>query len=155
MSRVLIPDNILRTCCSVECYQVFLRRMISGYALCDLLLKSSEPPPQVGTKILCRHPVNQQKRAFATPSRVEPLLKVLAVFSVINVFVANIGLLFLTNLSWLLQLYWKDGQLSCCSYPSLSEIRERVKSSLRTLRQDHKRYLNPTPYKVSATLFMA
>lgn len=94
-----------------------------GYALCDLLQRSSEPPPEIGSKVLCRHPVNQQKRAFATPSRVEPLLK----------------------------LFWKDGTLVYGSYPSLTEIRSKVKLSLKTLRQDHKRHLNPTPYKVSVS----
>ncbi len=43
--------------------------------------------------------------------------------------------------------WWKDGKLSC-EYPSMDEIRETVQSSLKTLRQDHKRSLNPTPYKV-------
>ena len=33
--------------------------------------------------------------------------------------------------------------------PTLDQIRDNVKESLRTLRQDHKRSLNPTPYKVT------
>lgn len=33
--------------------------------------------------------------------------------------------------------------------PDLKEIREHVKESLRTIRPDIKRNLNPTPYKVS------
>ncbi|XKL66925.1 hypothetical protein PGB90_010345 [Kerria lacca] len=96
-----------------------------GYALCDLLQRSNEPPPNVMTKVLCRHPFNQQKRAFATPSRVESLLK----------------------------MYWQGGNV-CMPFnewSSLEAIREKVKSSLKTLRQDHKRYLNPTPYKVSVS----
>lgn len=32
--------------------------------------------------------------------------------------------------------------------PDLKEIREHVKESLRTIRPDIKRNLNPTPYKV-------
>ena len=34
--------------------------------------------------------------------------------------------------------------------PTLDQIRDNVKESLRTLRQDHKRSLNPTPYKVNS-----
>lgn len=47
-----------------------------GYALIDLLQKTSEEEPQVMQKILCRHPFQQTKRANVTPSRVEPLHKV-------------------------------------------------------------------------------
>lgn len=47
-------------------------------------------------------------------------------------------------------MYWQGGNV-CMPFnewSSLEAIREKVKSSLKTLRQDHKRYLNPTPYKV-------
>lgn len=33
--------------------------------------------------------------------------------------------------------------------PDLKDIREHVKKSLRTIRPDIKRNLNPTPYKVN------
>ena len=45
------------------------------------------------------------------------------------------------------QVVWEAGQMA--EMPTLDQIRENVKESLRTLRQDHKRSLNPTPYKVS------
>ncbi|XP_014474539.1 PREDICTED: nicotinate phosphoribosyltransferase isoform X2 [Dinoponera quadriceps] len=93
-----------------------------GYALIDLLQKSSEEKPQVMQKILCRHPFQQTKRANVTPSRVEALHKV----------------------------YWKNGEL-CQPLPTLQEIRNRVQESLNTLRNDHKRNLNPTPYKVAVS----
>ncbi|XP_011152750.1 nicotinate phosphoribosyltransferase isoform X2 [Harpegnathos saltator] len=93
-----------------------------GYALIDLLQKTSEEEPQVMQKILCRHPFQQTKRANVTPSHVEALHKV----------------------------YWKDGKL-CQPLLTLQEIRNRVQESLNTLRNDHKRNLNPTPYKVAVS----
>ncbi|XP_072754011.1 nicotinate phosphoribosyltransferase isoform X4 [Anoplolepis gracilipes] len=93
-----------------------------GYALIDLLQKTTEEPPQVMQKVLCRHPFQQTKRANVTPSQVESLHKI----------------------------YWKDGKL-CQPLPTLQEIRNRVQESLNTLRNDHKRNLNPTPYKVAVS----
>ncbi|XP_049789366.1 nicotinate phosphoribosyltransferase isoform X1 [Schistocerca nitens] len=93
-----------------------------GHALIDLIKRSVEPPPEVGHKVLCRHPFEESKRAYVIPTRVEPLLKVC----------------------------WQDGKI-CCPLPTLSEVRSKVHASLRTLRQDHKRNLNPTPYKVSVS----
>ncbi|KAL0851072.1 hypothetical protein ABMA28_006954 [Loxostege sticticalis] len=93
-----------------------------GHALIDLLQRSSEPAPGVGQKVLCRHPFQESKRAYVIPSKVEHLYKV----------------------------YWKDGRV-CIQPKPLLEVRERVQSSLRTLRQDIKRNLNPTPYKVAVS----
>lgn len=47
-------------------------------------------------------------------------------------------------------MYWKDGKV-CQALPTLEEVRQKVQSSLRSLRNDHKRTLNPTPYKVSVS----
>ncbi|CAH2050534.1 unnamed protein product, partial [Iphiclides podalirius] len=93
-----------------------------GHALIDLLQRSSETAPAVGQKVLCRHPFQESKRAYVIPSKVEHLYKE----------------------------YWKDGRI-CISPKPLCEVRERVQSSLRTLRQDIKRNLNPTPYKVAVS----
>ncbi|XP_018362799.1 PREDICTED: nicotinate phosphoribosyltransferase isoform X2 [Trachymyrmex cornetzi] len=93
-----------------------------GYALIDLLQITTEDPPQVMQKVLCRHPFQQTKRANVTPSRVESLHKI----------------------------YWKDGKLYQ-PLPTLQEVRNRVQESLNTLRNDHKRNLNPTPYKVAVS----
>ncbi|XP_011862651.1 PREDICTED: nicotinate phosphoribosyltransferase isoform X2 [Vollenhovia emeryi] len=93
-----------------------------GYALIDLLQKTTEEPPQVMQKVLCRHPFQQTKRANVTPSHVESLHKI----------------------------YWKDGKL-CQPLPTLQAVRNRVQESLNTLRNDHKRNLNPTPYKVAVS----
>ncbi|XP_062524710.1 nicotinate phosphoribosyltransferase isoform X2 [Bombyx mori] len=93
-----------------------------GHALIDLLQRSSEPAPVVGQKVLCRHPFQESKRAYVIPSYVEHLYKIC----------------------------WKDGRV-CTAPKPLSKVRERVQSSLRTLRQDIKRNLNPTPYKVAVS----
>ncbi|KAK2581351.1 hypothetical protein KPH14_008118 [Odynerus spinipes] len=93
-----------------------------GYALIDILQRSTEEVPQVKQKVLCRHPFQESKRAYVIPTRVEPLHRV----------------------------YWKNGKL-CEPLPTLTEIRSRVQESLKTLRNDHKRNLNPTPYKVAVS----
>lgn len=91
----------------------------SGHALVDLLQRSVEKPPNPGRKVLCRHPFEESKRAYVIPNRVEKLHR----------------------------LYWKEGRI-CGSLPNLQVIRRKVQNSLRTLRPDIKRNLNPTPFKV-------
>ncbi|XP_017834822.1 nicotinate phosphoribosyltransferase isoform X2 [Drosophila busckii] len=93
-----------------------------GHALIDLLQKDSEHPPAVGQKVLCRHPFQESKRAYVIPSHVESLYKI----------------------------YWKSGKI-CQHLPTLEQVREKVQISLKTLRNDHKRTLNPTPYKVAVS----
>ncbi|KAF7385799.1 hypothetical protein HZH66_011641 [Vespula vulgaris] len=93
-----------------------------GYALIDILQRSTEEAPQIKQKVLCRHPFQESKRAYVIPTHVEPLHKV----------------------------YWKNGKL-CEPLPTLIQIRDRVQESLKTLRNDHKRNLNPTPYKVAVS----
>lgn len=90
-----------------------------GHALIDLLQKVTEPPPAAGQKVLCRHPFIESKRAYVIPTMVESLFKV----------------------------YWQNGKI-CQQLPTLEQVRQRVQVSLKTLRNDHKRTLNPTPYKV-------
>lgn len=92
----------------------------SGHALIDLLQRSVEPEPEVGQRVLCRHPFEESKRAYVIPTKVERLHK----------------------------LYWQNGRV-LQPRPDLTEIRERVKNSLKTLRTDIKRNLNPTPFKVT------
>jgi nicotinate phosphoribosyltransferase len=93
-----------------------------GEALYDLLQRHDEPVPEVGKRVLCCHPFLETKRAWVTPSKVEPLYHVC----------------------------WENGDVSI-NIPSLTKIREKVTSSLETLRQDHKRSLNATPYKVGVS----
>lgn len=46
-----------------------------------------------------------------------------------------------------MQVYWKEGRLTQ-PRATLEQTRDKVKRSLEMLRSDHKRNLNPTPYKV-------
>uniref|UniRef100_A0A0C9QU29 Nicotinate phosphoribosyltransferase n=1 Tax=Fopius arisanus TaxID=64838 RepID=A0A0C9QU29_9HYME len=91
-----------------------------GHALIDLLQRSTEPAPQVGSRVLCRHPFQESKRAYVIPTRVETLHRI----------------------------YWKNGKV-VLPIPTLQKARSRVQESLKTLRTDIKRSLNPTPYKVT------
>lgn len=62
-----------------------------GYALIDILQRSTEEVPQVKQKVLCRHPFQESKRAYVIPTRVEPLHKV-------NIIYINILFLHYLNL---------------------------------------------------------
>ncbi|ESO03457.1 hypothetical protein HELRODRAFT_112333 [Helobdella robusta] len=95
---------------------------VDGHALVDLMAQPNEEPILEGGKILCRHPFQESKRAHVTPKRVEPLYK----------------------------CYYKDGKINQ-RLPTLNEIRQRAQESLSHIRMDHKRALNPTPYKVSVS----
>ena len=93
-----------------------------GHALIDLMQKDGEQAPVAGQRVLCRHPFLESKRAYVSPARVERLLRV----------------------------YWRAG--SCPEVlPTMEHLRQRVQKELHTIRQDHKRNLNPTPYKVSVS----
>ncbi|KAG8200816.1 hypothetical protein JTE90_006396 [Oedothorax gibbosus] len=93
-----------------------------GHALIDLLQMHDEPPPELGQKVLVRHPFQESKRAYVQPVQVMDLHV----------------------------LCFENGKI-CIDLPVLSEIRQRVKDSLATLRSDIKRNLNPTPFKVSVS----
>lgn len=93
-----------------------------GHALIDLLQRPEENAPSVGKRVLCRHPFQESKRAWVTPSKVESLYKI----------------------------RWQHGRIAS-PISSLEQVRENVQKSLKTLRNDHKRSLNPTPYKVGVS----
>jgi len=93
-----------------------------GHALIDLVVQTGEEPPQPGSRVLCRHPFHESKRAWVNPATVLPLYTV----------------------------YWKDGKI-LSPLSRLQVTRQKVADSLKTLRTDHKRNLNPTPYKVAVS----
>eukprot|EP01113_Clastostelium_recurvatum_P021628 TRINITY_DN2566_c0_g1_i1.p1 TRINITY_DN2566_c0_g1~~TRINITY_DN2566_c0_g1_i1.p1 ORF type:complete len:578 (-),score=144.49 TRINITY_DN2566_c0_g1_i1:136-1680(-) len=95
-----------------------------GHPLVDILVPFNAPEdqiPQVGKRILCLHPFEEQKRVFVTPTRVECLHHVI----------------------WQGKL---EGKL-----PTLEENKKYCTSQVAIMREDHLRYLNPTPYKVSVS----
>ena len=93
-----------------------------GLALLDLMTRHTEKEPQINQRVLSRHVIDEARRAYVNPSKVENLLV----------------------------LYWKDGKVQN-QLNTLEESRLNVRLSLSKLRQDHLRALNPTPYKVSVT----
>lgn len=93
-----------------------------GNALVDLMMQPSEEPPKPGQRVLCRHPFQESRRAYVIPAQVELLHK----------------------------CYWDMGKV-VQPLPSLCELRTKALNSLKTIRIDHKRALNPTPYKVSVS----
>ena len=86
----------------------------------DLIKHSHEPAPQMNYKIKCLHLFDTSKRAWVTPLKVENLHNC--------VFQSGTSI--------------KDIIL-------LLNLRNTSKDSLKTLREDHKRSLNPTPYRVA------
>ncbi len=91
-------------------------------ALCDLMTKIEESEPVAHDQILCRHPFLENKRAYVKPSSVQSMYN----------------------------LYWADGEIKH-SLPTWEEVRTYAQQQLESLRKDHLRNLNPTPYKVSVT----
>ena len=109
-------------------------RLISaeGVMILDLLVPRTHAPPEVGERILCRHPFDHNKRAYVTPTKVIALHKL--VFDGLNAITGN------------------NGDESPRGHrPSLHDIKNHVLKQLRLVRSDVLRPLNPTPYKISLT----
>ena len=77
---------------------------------------------QVNERVLSRHMIDEAKRAWVRPSKVDNLLK----------------------------CYWDKGVV-VTPLADMEECRDNVKNTLANIRKDHCRGLNPTPYKVSVT----
>jgi nicotinate phosphoribosyltransferase len=100
---------------------------LDGCPILDLMQIESEPSPVRGQRLLCRHPFEEKKRCHVTPTKVERVH----------------------------QLIW-DGpnggyDKDYIDNLTLINARDRCMESLKTLRTDHTRYMNATPYKVSVT----
>jgi len=90
-----------------------------GFPLLDLMMRDNEPPPKEGERFLCCHPFVNSKRTFVTPRKVAQL----------------------HHCVW-------DGRVLDPPRP-LRELRQYAADQLASLRPDHLRMVNPTPYKVS------
>jgi nicotinate phosphoribosyltransferase len=90
-----------------------------GFPLLDLMITVGEEAPEKSKRVLCCHPFEEAKRTYVIPSKVEPL----------------------HHLVW-------DGELKYESPPH-DKIRDFAIEQIDSLRKDHNRPLNPTPYNAS------
>lgn len=108
-----------------------------GVPILDLIIRKGESPPVIKRRVLCRHPFEEKKRAFVTPTFVIPLLRVVWRGKNAKSFDGEVFEQSATNMR--------------APFPSLSQLRDFVGSQLALMREDHMRLMNPTPYKVSVT----
>ena len=104
---------------------------------------------QVGKRVLCRHPFEESKRAYVMPHKVESTLKLMILLLLL--LLKFLVLILLHKVESMYKRVWDQGRMPE-PLPTIAEIRQQVQRSLKTLRQDHKRSLNPTPYKVIVIL---
>ena len=102
---------------------------------------------QVGKRVLCRHPFEESKRAYVMPHKVESTLKLMMLMLLLLLLLKFLVLILLHKVESMYKRVWDQGRMPE-PLPTIAEIRQQVQRSLKTLRQDHKRSLNPTPYKV-------
>ncbi|HET6346395.1 MAG TPA: nicotinate phosphoribosyltransferase, partial [Myxococcota bacterium] len=123
--RIKLSEDIKKT--SIPGAKVAFR--LYGEAdtpLLDLLLPASTSDvalPRAGTAIRARHPFEHHKRVVVTPARVEPL---------------HVPV-------------WERGAPVAAHVDALATSRARCAAQVASLREDHVRALNPTPYKVSVS----
>uniref|UniRef100_A0A6G3MGL8 nicotinate phosphoribosyltransferase n=1 Tax=Henneguya salminicola TaxID=69463 RepID=A0A6G3MGL8_HENSL len=91
-----------------------------GLAVLDYLTLWDEEPPKPMDKILCYHPYHIGVKTYIIPSKIQTLTK----------------------------LVFTHGS-PCQQFKTFENIRNEVKKNVKTIRPDHLRYINPTPYKVS------
>jgi nicotinate phosphoribosyltransferase len=109
--------------CSKNAYRLYGK---DGQPLNDFMTATDEPAPEVGVRLLCRHPFSENLRAYVTPSRVESLL----------------------------QLVFDGPAGFAAPVESLEAARDRCRAQLQSIRNDVVRTLNPTPYKVSTSPYL-
>jgi len=94
-----------------------------GKPLIDVMQLHDEEPPKIGERMLCRHPFIENKRANVVPSSVQILL----------------------------ELAWDGEKGFIGKNKTMDEKRDYCKQQIDTIRADHVRSTNPTPYKISVS----
>jgi nicotinate phosphoribosyltransferase len=89
----------------------------------DIMLSQTAPPPKPGERILCRHPFDDRRRVYVTPSRVESIQV----------------------------LVFDQGRPVPGANRTNEEATGAIMDQLQHFRPDILRYINPTPYKVSVS----
>lgn len=106
---------------TIPCRKLLYRLYSSdGTALIDLMTQFKENDLEPNQRILCRHPFQESKRAYVTPKIIKPLLEP-------------------CDLT----------KLNASRGEALKESREQFFRSLKEIREDTIRHVNPTPFKVS------
>lgn len=96
------------------------------HAVLDIMLQADEEPPQVGKRILCRHPFAEHLLAHVTPSRVQPLH----------------------------ELVFKNGHpVGDVLKVTLDDMKATLKEDMSVAREDHLRHAAPYKISVSQTLY--
>lgn len=92
-----------------------------GYPIIDLNIPVGDSSPQVGQRILCCHPYQEEQRVYVTPAKVVLLH----------------------------HCYWEGRP--CYGMPNPQEVKQYVQYQMAHFRPDHLRSTNPTPYKVAVS----
>eukprot|EP00735_Rhodelphis_limneticus_P009049 TRINITY_DN2502_c1_g1::TRINITY_DN2502_c1_g1_i1::g.19330::m.19330 TRINITY_DN2502_c1_g1::TRINITY_DN2502_c1_g1_i1::g.19330 ORF type:complete len:535 (-),score=154.22,sp/Q55G10/PNCB_DICDI/56.18/0.0,NAPRTase/PF04095.11/3.9e-29,QRPTase_N/PF02749.11/0.14 TRINITY_DN2502_c1_g1_i1:310-1914(-) len=120
VARIKISQDVNKVSipCRKAAYRLYGK---DGHPLVDLMMREIDTPPQAGSKVMCCHPFQEQKRVYVVPQKVEPLT--------VEV--------------------WNGKML--IDLPSIEDVKAYTAAQLASLREDHKRFLNPTPYKISVS----
>lgn len=95
----------------------------NGRPLIDYMTRDTETPPQPGQRVMCRHPFQENKRCIVVPTNVVPLLHTV----------------------------WDGPSNYVAQEMTLDEMRSNTLTNIANIREDIKRPMNPTPYKVSVS----